>query len=101
MPALPVVRARAGTFNASIKQHVTPSNNSIKLRSGAVGWLVSRLVEGSHANAITFIRRTSDDGGVGLGDKATGQHRDSVRFLPANPRSRRGNTGSEIQDANC
>lgn len=49
----PMVRARAGTFNASIKQRVTPTNNSIKLRLEAVG----RLVEDSRANAITFIRR--------------------------------------------
>lgn len=34
---VPVVRARAGAFNASIKQRVTPSNNSIKLRARASG----------------------------------------------------------------
>lgn len=104
---VPVVRARAGAFNASIKQRVTPSNNSIKLRSGAVGcldgwlvsWLVSWLVESSRANAITFIRRLTM--GIELRDKVAEQHRDLVRFLLANSRPQRGNTGSEIQDANC
>lgn len=54
---VPVVPESA--FNAGIKQRVTPSNNSIKLRARA------RMVEGSHArararaNAITFVRRLS------------------------------------------
>lgn len=38
----PMVRARAGTFNAGIKQRVTPSNNSIKLRLEAAGRLETR-----------------------------------------------------------
>lgn len=76
-------RARAGAFNADIKRRVTPSNNSIKLRAGASGAVVSArevapsfvhsfvrsFVRSLRADAITFIYVVFSQPGEGKGNR--------------------------------